>query len=166
MKRGPPESPWHALSPGSPAQMFVLNKNFTVHGELLNGQFLLKDWPWAWRRDVAVVGFAVFVACYSEVHLLEAGAQRPPRAGSPPPDDRGCVPREGVGGGGWEADWGNGLGEGEGRAQGQDGDVISYIDRVVARMDGDRGDCPDMDIIIFDVVLSNDHTNELLSFSW
>ena len=75
--------------------------------------------------DVAVVGSTVIVACYSEIHLLEAGAQRPPRASPPPPYDRGCVPSEGVGGGGREADRSNGLGEGEGRAQGQDCDVIN-----------------------------------------
>ena len=98
---------------------------FTVHRKPLNRiKFLPKDWPRI--GQVAVVGSAVIVACYSEVHLLEDGALVSPRAGSPPPDDRGCVPSEGVGGigGGWEADGGNGLGEGEGRAQGQDGEVI------------------------------------------
>ena len=49
------------------------------------------------------------------------------------------------------------LGEGEGRAQGQDGDVIQQIDGVVLRMVRDPGDCPDVGGRVRGVMLPQRH---------
>ena len=103
----------------------------------------------------------MFVGCHSKIHLLEGGTQisgsKTVSVGQSPPDDRGGVPGELVGGALRKADRGHGLGEFEGRAQGQNGDVIKCIEWVVPRMHGDLGDGSEVQHRVSGVVLSDRH---------
>ena len=132
-----------------------MNRTFAfpkLLAEPTNRQFLLNNWPRV--ANVTVVGLAELVSCDSEIHLLEGGGLRSWWTTSPAPaNDRSRVSSEGVGGALREADGGHRLGEGEGRAQCQDRDVIQLIELVVLRMHSDLGDVPDVHIIVRDVMI-------------
>ena len=88
------------------------------------------------------------------LRLLQLGGLVPARDRPPPPADRGLLPGVVLAGVGRQAGGEDLLGEGDGLAQGQDGEVVVVGLLVVVGVEGDGGETPPVELVVGDLVLA------------